>query len=132
MRPKTSAPDPPVEPVNTVHLVGRVSWGPEVRVLPSGDEVVQLRVVVPRPTRRNRSAQPGGPAQEGSAAGARTQVDAIEVACWTARTRAAALRLSVDDYADLEGSLHRRFYAGGGGRVSRYEVEARRLRRVRP
>ena len=122
----SSAPNSPtVDPVNTVHLVGRVSWGPEVRVLPSGDEVVQLRVVVPRQAPRG-----GGRSGEGRA-GERRQVDAIEVACWSARTRAAARRLSVDDYADLEGSLHRRFYAGTQGRVSRYEVEARRLRRVR-
>lgn len=122
MSPRTSTPGAPaVETLNSVHLRGRVSWGPEARTLPSGDEVVQLRVVVPRPPRRGESA-PGG----------RAQVDAIEVACWTARTRAAALRLSVDDYAELEGSLRRRFYAGAGGRVSRYEVEARRLRRVRP
>lgn len=112
-----------VETVNTVHLVGRVSWGPEPRVLPSGDEVVQLRIVVPRPVRRGQGAR---------AEDSRSQVDAIEVACWSARTRAAALRLSVDDYADLEGSLRRRFYAAGAGRVSRYEVEAHRLRRVRP
>lgn len=116
---------PAVETVNAVHLVGRVSSGPEARVLPSGDEVVQFRVVVPRPTPRGAAARRGGVER-------RAQVDAIEVACWSARTRAAAMRLSVDDYADLEGSLHRRFYAAGQGRVSRYEVEARRLRRVRP
>lgn len=122
----STQPSPPrsdVETVNTVHLVGRVSWGPESRVLPSGDEVVQLRIVVPRPVRRGQGAR---------AEGSRSQVDAIEVACWSARTRAAALRLSVDEYADLEGSLRRRFYAAGAGRVSRYEVEASRLRRVRP
>ncbi|WP_109471304.1 single-stranded DNA-binding protein [Ornithinimicrobium cavernae] len=118
MSPQPSTNAPSVESVNTIHLVGRVSWGPEARTLPSGDEVVQLRIVIPRRSPRGR--------------GGRTQVDAIEVACWSARTRAAALRLAVDDVADVEGSLHRRFYAAGEGRVSRYEVEARRLRRVRP
>lgn len=146
MSPQTSARDTPaVETLNAVHIVGRVSWGPEVRVLPSGDEVVQLRVVVPRPARRGapKARQRQGDEAQGKDAqgkasqgktsqGKRAQVDAIEVACWSARTRAAALRLSIDDYADLEGSLHRRFYAGGQGRVSRYEVEAQRLRRVRP
>lgn len=110
---------PTAEPVvatrNTVHLIGRVSWGPESRTLPSGDEIVQLRVVVPRPPRR----------------GQRGSVDALEVVCWTARTRAAALRLGVDEVVEVEGSLRRRFFAGAGGRVSRYEVEARRLRRIR-
>lgn len=106
----------PVETLNAVHLVGRVSWGPEVRTLPSGDEVVQLRVVVPRTPRR----------------GQRAGVDALDIACWSARTRAVALRLGIDDVVDVEGSLRRRFFAGAAGRVSRHEVEARRLRRVRP
>lgn len=102
--------------MNTVLLVGRVSAAPEGRVMPSGDELVQFRVVVPRPRRRGDT---------------RTQVDAIDVACWTARSRASALRLHEDDTVEVEGSLRRRFFAGPGGRVSRYEVEARRVRRHR-
>ncbi|WP_114906455.1 single-stranded DNA-binding protein [Ornithinimicrobium murale] len=129
-QPSTSAQDATVETVNSIHLLGRVSWGPEARVLPSGDEIVLFRLVVPRAARRGTRQRGGGPADPGQPS-PRTQVDAIEVACWSARTRAAALRLSIDDYADIEGSLHRRFYAGSQGRVSRYEVEARRLRRVR-
>lgn len=114
MKPTTQ--DPPLEGVNSVQLVGRVSAGPESRTMPSGDELVQLRVVVPRPKRR------GDP---------RNQVDAIDVACWSARSRASALRLEVDDEVEVEGSLRRRFFAGQGGRVSRYEVEARSVRRHR-
>lgn len=114
---KPARPDPAIATLNTVHLVGRVSWGPEPRVMPSGDEVVQLRVVVPRPA--------GGQGKS-----TRTRVDAIEVACWSARTRAAAKRLAVDDMVEIEGGLHRRFFATGAGRASRYEVEARSVRRA--
>lgn len=121
---KLARPDPAIATLNTVHLVGRVSWGPEPRVMPSGDEVVQLRVVVPRPRPRSRS-RPAG--EQGKST--RTQVDAIEVACWSARTRAAAKRLAVDDMVEIEGGLHRRFFATGAGRASRYEVEARSVRR---
>lgn len=102
--------------VNTVLLVGRVTAGPEVRTMPSGDELVQLRVVVSRPRRRGDT---------------RTQVDAIDIACWSARTRASALRLTEGDTVEVEGSLRRRFFATPTGRVSRYEVEAKRLRRRR-
>lgn len=66
-----------VHEVNTVHLVGRVSAAPQTRELPSGNLLLQFRVV------------------------------------------------------EVDGSLRRRFFATGAGRVSRYEVEADRVRRRR-
>lgn len=105
-------------PANEVHLIGRVSAEPEQRELPSGDLLVQFRVVVPRPPRR------------GAKDAERTQVDTIDVACWTARTRGSAARLAAGDTAEVAGSLRRRFFATGTGRASRYEVEAVRVRRL--
>lgn len=102
--------------VNQVRLVGRVTGTGEARELPSGDTVHTLRVVVPRGIRRDRD---------------RTGVDTIDVACWSAGARRAAARLAVDDHVEVEGSLRRRFFRAGGGVASRYEVEARTLRRVR-
>ncbi|MFX0539760.1 single-stranded DNA-binding protein [Ornithinimicrobium sp. Y1847] len=104
-------------PTNEVRLVGRVSGEPTARELPSGDQLVQLRVVVDRPPRRGD--------------GGRRQVDTIDVACWSARTRVSAQRLSEGHVVEVEGSLRRRFFATGAGRASRYEVEATRLRRAR-
>lgn len=100
--------------VNEVHLVGRVSASGEPRVLPSGDTVHVVRVVVPR-----------------TAGGARRRgVDTIDVACWGARERRVAGRLAVDDHVEVEGRLRRRFFRAGGGVGSRYEVEATRVRRA--
>ncbi|HLS46585.1 MAG TPA: single-stranded DNA-binding protein [Ornithinicoccus sp.] len=101
--------------VNTVLLVGRVSAAPESRAMPSGDELVQFRLVVPRPEVRGQT---------------RTPVDTIDIACWSARSRGSAGRLQKGDIIEVEGSLRRRFFAGASGRASRYEVEARRLRRL--
>ena len=103
------------ETVNEVILVGRVSAAPEQRDLPSGDQVVTLRVVVDRPPGRGST---------------RRQVDVIDVACWSRRTQRSALALAADDPVRVEGSLRRRFFAAGAGRASRYEVEAARLVRV--
>jgi len=94
--PTASAPDEQVA-VNSVRLVGRVSAEPEHRELPSGDQLVQLRVVVarpPRPARASRGAR-GPTAADGSgrAGSPRTQVDTIDVTCWTAGARRAATRL---------------------------------------
>jgi single-strand DNA-binding protein len=108
---------------NEVTLVGRVSALPEQRELPSGDRLVTLRVVVARPPQR------GGPkgAQKN---GQKRTVDVIDVACWTKRTQRTAIALEADDGVRVEGALRRRFFASGGGRASRYEVEAARLVRI--
>ncbi len=100
---------------NEVTLVGRVSAAPEPRDLPSGDHLVTLRVVVDRPPRKGET---------------RRAVDVIDVACWTRRTQRVATGLGPDDAVRVEGALRRRFFATGGGRASRYEVEASRLVRV--
>jgi single-strand DNA-binding protein len=101
--------------LNEVTLVGRVSAAPERRELPSGDQLVTLRVVVDRPP-------PKGTAKR--------TVDVIDVACWSKRTQRTATGLAADDGVRVEGALRRRFFAAGGGRSSRYEVEASRLVRV--
>lgn len=97
--------------VNEVRLVGRVSGEPQARVLPSGDEVVTLRVVVSRTDGR--------------------PVDTIDLACWSARARRSVEHLRDGTRVEVEGSLRRRFYRTPGGAASRYEVEVRRLVRER-
>ena len=97
--------------VNSVELVGRVSGDPEPRELPSGDELVTLRVVVPRPA--------GGP------------VDTIDLACWSPSSRRSALRVADGDTVRVTGALRRRFFRTPGGAASRYEVEVTRLSRGR-
>ena len=102
---------------NEVRLVGRVSGSGQERELPSGDELVSLRVVVPRTVRTPRDGAP--------------TVDTIDVACWAARVRRTARSLADGDVVQVEGALRRRFFRAGGGAASRYEVEATTLRRLR-
>jgi single-strand DNA-binding protein len=104
--------EPGVSGVNEVRLVGRVSGPPESRELPSGDVVVQLRVVVGRPPSERK-----------------TQVDTIDVSCWTATARRAALRQHEGDVVEVTGALRRRFYRAGAATQSRYDVEAVSVRR---
>lgn len=99
---------------NEVLLSGRLSAAPLERELPSGDVMVQLRVVVPRPR----------------AASKRMRVDTIDVACWTARTRRSALRLEAGTHIQVTGALRRRFFRAGAAAVSRYEVEAATVTKV--
>ncbi len=112
-------------------LVGRVSAEPERRDLPSGDALVTLRVVVDRPPQKTAQKTTQKAAQSGPQKGARKRaVDVIDVACWTKRTQRTAGGLEAGDGVRVEGALRRRFFAAGGGRASRYEVEASRLVRV--
>jgi single-strand DNA-binding protein len=111
--------------LNEVALRGRASASGEERTLPSGDVIVTLRVIVPR---EGAAARRAGSAGAGEAR--RAAVDTIDVVCWTARTRRAALRLAAGDGVEVGGALRRRFFGGSGGRQSRYEVEATSVRRV--
>jgi single-strand DNA-binding protein len=125
-RARTRRPPETGPGINEVVLVGRVSAAPERRDLPSGDQLVTLRVVVDRPQKGGqKGAQRGGQKEP-----AKRAVDVIDVACWSKRTQRTASGLEADDDVRVEGSLRRRFFAAGGGRASRYEVEAARLVRV--
>ncbi len=95
--------------VNLVCLSGRVSAAPEARMLPSGDEVVSFRLIVPRsPTARRRSKQ---------------RVDTIECSAWTARLRRAVRRLEAGDAVAVTGELRRRFTRGATGPMSWVNVD---------
>lgn len=100
----TTAPDA----VNEVRIVGRVSQQPEERVLPSGDVVWTFRVVVARP--------PGSPQR-------RQQVDALDCAAWSARSRRSVATWGVDDVVEVSGAVRRRFFRSGEVAASRFEVE---------
>ena len=101
-------------PANEVRLVGRVSGQPEERVLPSGDRLVNFRVVVVRDQPRGRQT-----------------VDALECVAWSARSRRSVSRWGHGDVVELSGSLRRRFYRAGATTVSRVEVETSRARLIR-
>lgn len=118
MPPKKQSSNP-VASVNAVSLVGRVSARPESRELPSGDELVTFRLIVPRPPDKRVDASD------------RTRVDVLDIACWSGRTRRSAAHLEADVVVRVEGALRRRFFRTGGGAASRYEVEATSVSRVR-
>ena len=102
----TSASQPPL---NRVELTGRVSAPPETRVLPSGDQVVSFRLIVPRSTAARRRS--------------RQTVDTIECSAWTSVLRRKVARLEPDTVVQVSGELRRRFSRGAGGVISRVTVD---------
>lgn len=90
--------------LNDVLLRGRVSAPATVKELPSGDKVVEFRLII---TRTDRDG-----------------VDTLDIAAWSAKSRKTALSLKGDEWVEISGSVHRRFWQAPTGLASRWQVEA--------
>ncbi len=109
------------EPVNEVRLVGRLAADPQLRELPSGDTVWNLRVVVER-------VVPPGKEKP------RQRVDSLECAVWSGRLKKQVATWEAGATVEVSGALRRRFFRSGGATASRVEVEltgGRIIRRAR-
>ncbi len=107
-----------VEHCNDVHLVGRLAAAPVRRELPSGDVLMQFRLVVER-GRPRRQAGPKAPT-----------VDTLECTAWRKDVQRSLTSCQPGDVLEVTGALRRRFWRSPGGPASRSEVEATRLRRL--
>ena len=96
--------------LNDVVLRGRVSHEAIEKELPSGDKVVEFRLIV------TRDKQSG--------------VDTLDIASWSAKSRRTALSLTPDEWVEVSGSIHRRFWSSPTGLASRWQVEALEISRI--
>jgi len=96
--------------LNDVVLRGRVSQEAVEKELPSGDKVVEFRLII------TRDKQSG--------------VDTLDIASWTAKSRRSALTLKPDEWIEVSGSIHRRFWSAPSGLASRWQVEAVEISRI--
>lgn len=96
--------------LNDVLLRGRVSQEAIEKELPSGDKVVEFRLII------TRDKQPG--------------VDTLDIASWSAKSRRTALSLRPDEWIEVSGSIHRRFWSAPSGLASRWQVEALEISRL--
>lgn len=114
--------DPPSR--NEVLLLGRLAAAPTPRVLPSGDVLVQFRLVVPRASATGHAS--GGAGSRGRA----PSVDTLDCVAWRADVRRRLSSWQPGDILEVQGALRRRFWRSGGGPTSRTEVEVGKARRV--
>ena len=96
--------------LNDLLLRGRVSQEAIEKELPSGDKVVEFRLIV------SREKQSG--------------VDTLDIGAWSAKTRRVALTLIADEWIEVSGSIHRRFWSAPTGLASRWQVEAVEITRI--
>jgi single-strand DNA-binding protein len=90
--------------LNDLLLRGQVSAAATTKELPSGDKVVEFRLIVTRESREG--------------------VDTLDIAAWSAKSRKTALSLTPDEWVEISGAIHRRFWQSPAGLASRWQVEA--------
>ena len=78
------------------------------RVFP--DKVVEFRLIITRSDREG--------------------VDTLDIAAWSAKSRKSALSLKADEWIEISGSVHRRFWQAPTGLASRWQVEAVEISRL--
>jgi single-strand DNA-binding protein len=108
---KKTAPEKDIDySLNDCLLRGRVSGSPTDRELPSGEHVVEFRLIVTRIEREG--------------------VDTLDIAAWSARSRRTALSLKPGEWVEVTGSVRRRFWQGPAGLASRWQIEAESITRI--
>ena len=96
--------------LNDLLLRGRVSAPATTKELPSGDKVVEFRLIVTRAEREG--------------------VDTLDIAACSAKMRKVALTLQGDEWVEISGSIHRRFWQSPTGVASRWQIEAAEIVRL--
>ena len=96
--------------LNDLLLRGRVSAPANIKELPSGDKVVEFRLIITHTDREG--------------------VDTLDIAAWSAKSRRSALSLKAEEWVEISGSIHRRFWQGPTGVASRWQVEAVEISRL--
>jgi single-strand DNA-binding protein len=96
--------------LNDCLLRGRVSAKATDRELPSGEHVVEFRLIVTREEREG--------------------VDTLDIAAWSAKSRRTALSLKPGEWVEVAGSVRRRFWQGPAGLASRWQIEGASITRL--
>lgn len=95
---------------NDCLLRGRVSAPATDRELPSGEHVVEFRLII------NRDKRDG--------------VDTLDIASWSAKNRRTALSFKGGEWIEVAGSVRRRFWQSPSGLASRWQIESESITRL--
>jgi single-strand DNA-binding protein len=95
---------------NDCLLRGRVSAPATDKELPSGEHVVEFRLIISREKRDG--------------------VDTLDIASWSAKNRRTALSLKGGEWIEVSGSVRRRFWQSPTGLASRWQIESESITRL--
>jgi single-strand DNA-binding protein len=95
---------------NNCLLRGRVSAPATDRELPSGEHVVEFRLIITRDQREG--------------------VDTLDIASWSAKNRRIALTFKGGEWVEVSGSVRRRFWQSPTGLASRWQIECESITRL--
>ena len=96
--------------LNDVLLRGRFSSLAVEKELPSGDKVMEFRIVIAR--------------SDGEG------FDTIDISAWSSKLRRTAGSLKNDQWVEVSGSIKRRFWRGAAGLASRWQIDASEISRL--
>jgi single-strand DNA-binding protein len=95
---------------NNCLLRGRVSAPATDKELPSGEHVVEFRLIISREKRDG--------------------VDTLDIASWSAKNRRTALSFKGGEWVEVSGAIRRRFWQSPTGLASRWQIESESLIRL--
>ena len=134
--------------VNQVVLQGRVSGIAASKKLPSGDSVVQFRLIVDRVNSglsrkakesksRNASkskndknvksgkvGKGGSSSKTGNKSISKREVDTLDIGVWRKDLQKKSLTLVAEQFVSVKGAIRRSFWSTPNGLASRYQIEA--------
>jgi hypothetical protein len=134
--------------VNQVVLQGRVSGVAASKKLPSGDSVVQFRLIIDRgnsglnrkskasksrnvsQSKKDKNSKSGKAGKDGSSSKtgnksiSRREVDTLDIGVWRKDLQKKSLTLVAEQFVNVKGAIRRSFWSTPNGLASRYQIEA--------
>ena len=134
--------------VNQVVLQGRVSGIAASKKLPSGDSVVQFRLIVDRvnsglnrksigskfsktvQSKKDKNSKNGKVGKGGSSSKTanrsipKREVDTLDIGVWRKDLQKKSLTLVAEQFVNVRGAIRRSFWSTPNGLASRYQIEA--------
>jgi single-strand DNA-binding protein len=111
--------------LNEVILQGRISGKPGLKKLPSGDKLVQFRLVVDRKLNNHKDRGVNTVNKK-----RKREVDTLDIGVWRKNLQPRALTLVPEQFVKVSGAIRRNFWTTPTGLASRYQIDADQIQKL--